>query len=162
MNDQPFKLHRLVLVALASVYIWGLLAFEYYNGGVVSHHLLHREDLPAISNWWGALVLPVLSWFLTGPIYKRVVTAYPLAVSAGFVASLLFGVTLSVLFQYQQQQLLAGMMLSLPVLALIFPLYRAEYLLGFVVERVDVSGLLLQQSGRFLCKAAREQCSYST
>jgi hypothetical protein len=51
MNDQPFKLHRLLLVVATSLYIWALLAFEHYNGGVVSHHLLQREDLPAISNW---------------------------------------------------------------------------------------------------------------
>lgn len=143
MNDQPFKLHRLLLVAAASLYILILLAFEHHNGGVVSHHLLQREDLPAISNWWGALVVPVLSWFLTGRIYKRVVTTYPLAVTAGLTASLLFGVTLSVLFQYQQQQLLAGMMLSLPVLALIFPLYRAEFLLGFILGMCFTFGALI-------------------
>lgn len=143
MNDQPFKLHRLLLVAAASLYIWVLLAFEHYNGGVVSHHLLHREDLPAISNWWGALVLPLLSWFLTGRIYKRVVTAYPLAVVAGFIAALLFGILLSVLFLYQQQQMLSGLMLSLPLLALIFPLYRAEFLLGFVLGMCFTFGVLI-------------------
>ena len=142
MNDQPFKLHRLLLVVAASLYIWALLAFEHYNGGVVSHHLLHREDLPAISNWWGALVLPLLSWFLTGRIYKRVVTAYPFVVVAGFIAALLFGVLLSVLFVYQQQ-MLPGLMLSLPVLALLFPLYRAECLLGFVLGMCVIFGALI-------------------
>ncbi len=33
---------------------------EYFNGGVVSHNLLAREDLPAISNWWGLLTVPLL------------------------------------------------------------------------------------------------------
>ena len=143
MNDQPFKLHRLLLVAVASLYIWVLLAFEHYNGGVVSHHLLNRSDLPAISNWWGALVLPLLGWFLTGRIYKRVVTAYPFAVVAGFTGALLFGVLLSVLFVYQQQQMLSGLMLSLPVLALILPLYRAEFLLGFVLGMCFTFGALI-------------------
>ncbi len=143
MNDQPFKLHPLLLVAMTSLYIWGLLAFEHFNGGVISHHLLQRQDLPAISNWWGALVFPLLSWFLTGRIYKRVVTAYPLAVVAGFIGALLFGVTLSVLFQHQQQQLLSGMMLSLPVLALLFPLYRAEFLLGFILGMSFTFGALI-------------------
>lgn len=143
MNAQAFKLHRLLLVVAASLYIWGLLAFEHYNGGVVSHHLLHREDLPAISNWWGALVLPLLSWFLTGRIYKRVVTAYSFAVVAGFIGALLFGILLSVLFVYQQQQILSGLMLSLPVLALIFPLYRAEFLLGFVLGMCFTFGALI-------------------
>ena len=143
MNDQPFKLHRLLLVVATSLYIWALLAFEHFNGGVVSHHLLQREDLPAMSNWWGALVLPLLSWFITGRIYKRVVTAYPFAVVAGFIGALLFGVLLSVLFLYQQQHILSGLMLSLPVLALIFPLYRAEFLLGFVLGMCFTFGVLI-------------------
>lgn len=133
MQAQHFKFHRLVLVAVASVYIWALLTFEHFNGGVVSHHLLQRGDLPAISNWWGALLLPVLSWFLTGFIYKRVGSSYPVSILAGFSAALLFGATLSILFQHGQDQILPYMMLSLPLLALLFPLYRAEYLLGFVL-----------------------------
>gem|GEM_PF-5307569 len=28
-----------------------LLTYEHFNGGVQSHHLLDRRDLPAISNW---------------------------------------------------------------------------------------------------------------
>lgn len=55
----------------------------------------------------------------------------------------LFGVLLSVLFVYQQQQMLSGLMLSLPVLALIFPLYRAEFLLGFVLGMCFTFGVLI-------------------
>jgi hypothetical protein len=140
--EQRFQQQRWTLVIAATLYIWALLAFEHFNGGVVSHHLLHREDLPAISNWWGALVLPLLSWFLTGRIYKRVVTAYPFAVVAGFIGALLFGVLLSVLFLYQQQ-MLPALMLSLPLLALLFPLYRAEFLLGFVLGMCFTFGVLI-------------------
>ena len=50
-----------VLVALAEL---GHLAWEHFHGGVVSHHLLNRADLPAISNAWGAVFLPALAWFL--------------------------------------------------------------------------------------------------
>jgi hypothetical protein len=49
------------------------LAWEHFHGGVKSHHLFHRSDLPAISNWWGALVLPGLAWFLLGRILSRTV-----------------------------------------------------------------------------------------
>lgn len=143
MNDQRFKFHRQVLVAVASLYIWALLVFEHLNGGVVSHHLLQRGDLPAISNWWGALLLPVLSWFLTGFIYKRVGSSYPATIVAGFSAALLFGVVLSVLFQQGQHQILPYMMLSLPFFALVFPLYRAEYLLGFVLAMSYCFGAVL-------------------
>lgn len=142
MTEKQFQSHRWVFIAVSTLYIWALLAYEHLNGGVVSHHLLQREDLPAISNWWGALVLPVLSWFLTGRIYKRVVTAYPFTMLAGFIGALLFGVLLSVLFLYQQQ-LLPALMLSLPLLALMFPLYRAECLLGFVLGMCFTFGVLI-------------------
>ncbi|RVT45464.1 hypothetical protein EMM73_13445 [Rheinheimera sediminis] len=143
MNDQPFKRHRLLLVAVASLYIWALLMFEHINGGVVSHHLLQRGDLPAISNWWGALLVPLLSWVLTGFIYKRVGSFYPVGIVAGFGASVVFGIVLSILFQQQQHQLLSSMMMCLPVLGLLFALYRAEYLLGFVLAMSYCFGAVL-------------------
>jgi hypothetical protein len=36
------------------------LAFEHFTGGVQSHNLLNRPDLPAISNWLGLVTLPLL------------------------------------------------------------------------------------------------------
>ena len=39
-----------------------ILLWEYFNGGVVSHNLLAREDLPAFSNFWGLLTVPLLFW----------------------------------------------------------------------------------------------------
>lgn len=143
MDIKQWDQHRIILVAVCSLYIWLLLAFEHLNGGVVSHHLLQREDLPAISNWWGALVVPLLSWFLSGRIYHRLKPSYPAALLAGFIAALIFAVSLSVLFEYQQHQILPYMMLSLPVLALLFPLYRPEYLLGFVLGMSYTFGALI-------------------
>ena len=57
-----------VLVALAEL---AHLAWEHLHGGVASHHLLNRADLPAISNAWGALFLPALAWVLSGPVIRR-------------------------------------------------------------------------------------------
>lgn len=87
MTEKQFQSHRWVFIAISTLYIWALLAYEHLNSGVVSHHLLQREDLPAISNWWGALVLPLL--------------------------------------------------------ALLFPLYRAECLLGFVLGMCFTFGVLI-------------------
>lgn len=143
MTQHPLKHHQIFLTLLASLYIWTLLAFEHMNGGVISHHILHRADLPAISNWWGALVLPVLSWFLLGRIYRRVSGGYPLTVLIAFAGAMLFGVLVSVLFRQGQQEVLSQLMLSLPLLALFFPLYRAEFLLGFVLAMTYTFGALL-------------------
>ena len=143
MAGHPLKHHQIFLTILASLYIWTLLAFEHINGGVISHHILHRADLPAISNWWGALALPLLSWFLLGRIYRRVPDTYPLTVLISFGGALLFGVLVSVLFRLEQQEVLSQLVLSLPLLALFFPLYRAEFLLGFVLAMTFTFGVLL-------------------
>jgi hypothetical protein len=143
MTQHPLKHHQIFLTLLATLYICTLLAFEHMNGGVISHHILQRADLPAISNWWGALLLPVLSWFLLGRIYRRVSDRYPLTVFISFAGALLFGVLVSVLFRHGQQEVLSQLMLSLPLLALFFPLYRAEFLLGFVLAMTYTFGALL-------------------
>jgi len=42
-----------VLATMGTFILTGLfLLIEYVNGGVISHHLLARKDLPAISNWF--------------------------------------------------------------------------------------------------------------
>lgn len=143
MTQHPLKHHQIFLTLLASLYIWTLLAFEHMNGGVISHHIMQRADLPAISNWWGALLLPVLSWFLLGRIYRRISGSYPLTVFISFGGALLFGVLVSVLFRHGQQEVLSQLMSSLPLLALFFPLYRAEFLLGFVLAMAYTFGALL-------------------
>jgi hypothetical protein len=47
------------------------LAWEYTHGGFQSHHILRRKDLPKLQNWWGGIMLPVLTWFLLNRIQKR-------------------------------------------------------------------------------------------
>ena len=62
---------QITLTAAAAIYIAGLLSWQHLHGGVVSHHILHRSDMPAISNWWGALILPLLTWVLAGRISRH-------------------------------------------------------------------------------------------
>lgn len=44
---------RFLLTLVVVLCIWSLLIWQHFHGGVPSHHLLHRSDLPAVSNWWG-------------------------------------------------------------------------------------------------------------
>jgi len=48
------------------------LFWEYINGGVLSHYLLNRSGFPSISNGWGIVILPLLAWFSTSRIKKRI------------------------------------------------------------------------------------------
>jgi len=94
---------RIYFTAIITLAIWSLLAWNYFHGGVPSHHLLARESLPSISNGWGALLLPLLTWFLLYRTSKRTTQTHEKAglqlnVWIVFGASLLFGIMLSTFF----------------------------------------------------------------
>ncbi|WP_374581831.1 hypothetical protein [Pseudoduganella sp.] len=133
---------RTVLAAGAALLIAATITWEYFNGGVVSHHLLARDDLPAVSNWWGLLTLPALAWFLGGRMERRRGAA-PRTLLAGFALALLFGVVLSAFFRSSWPEVPGYMVMALPLIALAYPIYRAECVLGFVAGMCFVFGPIL-------------------
>jgi hypothetical protein len=133
---------RIYFTAIITLAIWSLLAWNYFHGGVPSHHLLARENLPSISNGWGALLLPLLTWFLLYRTSKR--TNQPnVNVWIVFGASLLFGIVLSALITFEVSGLSSYMLFSVFILALFFPVYHAECLLGFVIGMTYSVGAVL-------------------
>jgi hypothetical protein len=156
MNEKMFSALRLRLygTGIVTLAIWSLLLWNYFHGGVPSHHILARRDLPEISNWWGAVVLPLLTWFLLTRIQKRVVSAkdeqapavaasFPMSIVYAFAGTLLFGILLSVFFSLHYTDIPGYMLQGLFLLALFLPLYRAEYLLGFVIGMTYTFGAVL-------------------
>lgn len=143
---------RLGLTAMVMVAAVAHLAWEHFNGGIVSHQLLNRDDLPAISNAWGLVLLPALTWFAIGRVEKRVAlhsggkgTApkLPLTVIIGFLGPLVLGILLSVAFSNDYETMAASLFLGMFVLALLLPVYRAECLLGFVLGMTFTFGAVL-------------------
>ena len=131
-------------VAIASVMAL-LLGWQHFNGGVPSHHLLADPSLPELSNWWGLLTLPLLTWFLAGRIERRR-QANPAAAHgdlAAFVGALVFGALLSLLFTAGQHEATGTMAQSLLVLALFYPIHRAACVLGFVIGMTWTFGAVL-------------------
>jgi len=127
--------------------IWSLLLWNYFNGGIPSHHLLAREDLPSFSNAWGGLLLPALTWFLVYRIQTRKdekTHSSGIATSAifGFLGALLFGTTLSVFFVLGTD-VPSYLIRSVFLIAFFLPIYRAEYLLGFVLGMTFTFGAVL-------------------
>jgi hypothetical protein len=112
-----------------------LLGWQHFNGGVPAHHLLADPSLPSLSNWWGLLALPLLAWYLLGRIERRRAGDPGSAsrIKGAFAGSLLFGVTLGLLFSTGQEAAIEYLVQSLVVVALFYPIYRAEYVLGFVL-----------------------------
>ena len=72
MSEQhppPLRQYLTASITLAEL---AHLTWEHFHGGIRSHHFLNSADMPAISNAWGALLLPLLAWFLSAFIAKRI------------------------------------------------------------------------------------------
>lgn len=145
MKDSQMRRLQWYVVALATAFIVAHLAWEYTHGGVVSHHFLARPDLPAISNWWGLAVLPVLGWLASWFVLRRA-GVEPLAIRKAFAAALgalLIGILLSVAFTTGREQISSYIFFAALLLGLVFRTYRAEYVFGFVLGMTFVFGAVL-------------------
>ncbi|MBK1877083.1 hypothetical protein [Pelagicoccus mobilis] len=155
MSDPQRNHIQVWLSIVVATFVLGLLCWQHFTSGVPSHHLLHRSDLPAISNWWGALLLPGLTWFSSALVFKRESGRYPLAAQVGFLAALFYGIVLSIAFTNGLDQVASLMGPALLVIALFLPIYRPEYLLGFVLGMSYTFGAVLPTGfGLIVCVLA--------
>jgi hypothetical protein len=121
------------------------LLWEHLNGGVITHHLLAREDLPGISNWWGLLTITSLTWISFYQIHKRQRQNPELekTIISRFFAAFVFGLIASILWELNLDEILPFyILLPLPI-AFLIPLHRQEYLLGFVLGMLFTFGGIL-------------------
>ena len=142
---------KAIIVSGALVLVLLHLGWEMVNGGVVSHHLLARSDMPSISNWWGLLAVPVLAWFVAGSVMNRataeehgdrLIPASIRRALPAFCGALVYGGLLagSFAFGFGLEQYL---FLGLFVIGLALPIYRGEYILGFVLGMMATFGGVL-------------------
>lgn len=152
MNDRKLFTPRLYVTALVSVAIWGLLAWDYSHGGVPRHHLLADAALPSVSNWWGGLLLPALTWLLLARIRQNAQGKSEASAAArpsfrregyGFAGAVVAGVLIAVLFSLGYPDSAGIVLLGLFVSALFVPIYRPECLLGFVLSMTFTFGAVL-------------------
>lgn len=124
------------------------LGWEYTHGGVPAHHLLNNPDLPALSNWWGLLVIPALTWHLVGRIQTRVLARRRgrergrIDPWSGFAAALLYGAAMATAFALGSS-LVELLFFGLLACALLLRAWHAQYVLGFVFGMTFVFGALL-------------------
>ena len=138
--------HRLIRHGLAI----GLLAsalhlgWEYTHGGVASHHLLARADMPAVSNWWGLIVLPLLGWAASRSALGRAARHDAARRStAAFFGALIVGLALSLSFAAGLESAASAIFLAALGIGVFLPTYRAECLFGFVLGMTFVLGSVL-------------------
>jgi hypothetical protein len=150
MNQESFFRARLYFTGTVTVAIWSMLVWDYFHGGVPSHHLLANKELPSASNGWGGILLPALAWFLSYRIQKRTFQdenfQSPKALRNTLIAfsgSMLYGILLAVFFTFGYDDISGNMGLGLLVLGLFIPIYRSEYILGFILGMTFTFGAIL-------------------
>lgn len=138
---------RLWLTVVVALFAALHVGWEFLGGGIRSHHLLDRADLPAISNAWGLLSLPVLAWLLIGRMQARSIAPLSFGLDRSILlamaGALVYGVVLSLGFTAGHASVTSALFMGLFVLAVVLPLYRAEYLLGFVLGMTVTFGAVL-------------------
>lgn len=130
---------KIIATLVIGFLVLAMLLLEHFRGGVISHHLLGNENLPKISNWWGLLIIPTISWFSLSLIQKDNInnknTQKPISKPQiyGFIAGFLFGVVMTILF-YSSLGIHNYLLLVTFVLAFFIPIYKPEYYLGFILS----------------------------
>ena len=146
---------RLSITLIVTLLIWGHILWDHFHGGIPTHYLLHNKSMPGIPNWLGGIVLPFFTYFLLYRVNKRyqrdLVTGIWKSIIIRFALGLMFAIGISVSFM-NEIPITDYLMLSLFVLALFFPLYRSEYLLGWVLGASFTFGAIIPIGfGSLLC-----------
>ncbi len=143
---------KIIITGIVTILIFGLLFWEYFHGGVPSHHILQKKDLPEISNWWGGLLLPVLTWILLGRIELRLNKQESLPqqnknqtvkILRLFLLGLILGIMIAVSFTNSYKFILDNVLYLLLILSFFFPVYYAEFILGFILGMAFTFGVVL-------------------
>jgi len=154
MNEQQFSAIKWYFVSFITFSIWSLLLWQYSHGGVPSHYFLQRADMPELSNWWGALLLPVLTWLAMARIQKRLfmpattpatkdIRLLTIQVLLSFIIALCYGAILSLAFFTGNAAVSAVMFPAILFFALFFRVYRAEFILGLILGMSITFGAVL-------------------
>lgn len=142
LQHPRFRYYFTAIIALAEL---AHLAYEHFHGGIVSHHFLNDRNMPAISNAWGMLLLPVLAWYFCGRVQQCIANdaKQPKHIVLSFFSALVFGLALSTAFTLGQESISGWLFQAMLLGALFLPLYRAEILFGFILGMTYTFGAIL-------------------
>lgn len=140
---------RILITSLVTLLVWGHILWDHLHGGIPTHFLLHDDNLPGIPNWLGAIVLPFFTWFLLYRIHTRIdwpdipVASESLRkVILRFILAFLISVSIAIFFT-MEIDIIEYIMGSIFILAFFFPLYKSEFLLGWVLGSTFTFGAII-------------------
>ncbi len=140
MTQKTFSTIILYCTLFVTISILALLFWEHFHGGVSGHNLLKREDLPKISNWWGAISLPLATYVSLNKIRNRInfeskfnnqnfIKQHLLP----FISAFAFAIIIVISSSTGNSEISYSMFKLLFVVAIFIPIYKSEYFLGFVL-----------------------------
>lgn len=141
--------YRISFIIATTISMLGILIGDYLHSGIPAHHLFANPDLPSVSNAWGALLIPALTTYLTGQMEKSVVIGGVvdghklMKALVSLLIAALYAVSMATAFTWGYSSVSSFLFMTLLILALIFPLYRAPYYLGFVLGLTFFFGAVL-------------------
>ncbi|WP_108803640.1 hypothetical protein [Aquimarina sp. Aq107] len=148
MITQKIIQNKLPFIIIVTLLVGLHIFWEYhYNNGVTTHHLLAREDLPGISNWWGLLSIPLISWILISLskwLHNKDSITYSLSkITKGFIGGLVFGILIALLWELRLENILQYAIWTPIILAFFIPIYLPGNLLGFILGLTFTFGGIL-------------------
>jgi hypothetical protein len=136
------------LVPLAAIaFAAAFVGMEHFNGGVKTHHFLARADLPGFSNWLSLLILPLLGIIIAVRANSlqagQPSNIHSASLAAGAAGSLVYGAALAASFHFGLEQFSLTLFAGLFLISIALPVYRVEYILGFVTGMTVTFGSVI-------------------
>lgn len=149
----PFiKNNRIVITIGAFVWTLTFILGEYFGDGVITHHLLARDDMPGVSNWWGLLSIPLLTLIVIHLILKRqnknvrndqIEPNTQSDILKHFFGAFTFGILLSIFWELGMEHILQYLILLPIAISFFRPVHFPECLLGFALGMIYTFGGIL-------------------
>lgn len=149
---------RVRLAALAAGLVALHLGWEWARGGIASHHFLADPSMPAISNAWGLLWLPLLAALYAPSIRQRAVGQGLRArwrgnILAGLLGGLAAGGAIAAFVVFRPNLDGTWVLGGLLALSLALPVWRGETVLGFLAGSMVAIGAILPSIFAFVFAA---------
>lgn len=139
---------RLRLAAVAVGLVALHLGGDWSQGGIASHHFLADPSMPAISNAWGLLWLPLLAVLYAPSIRRRAIGTglrprWRPSMVAGLLGGFAAGGAIAAFVVVRPDIDGTWVLGSLLALSLAFPVWRGEIVLGFLAGAMVAIGTIL-------------------
>jgi hypothetical protein len=139
------------ITVVVTTLILSLLLWQYFHDGVPGHYVLQNKDLPEISNWWGAFIIPTLTWICLGRIKARIESQTADSTYQNgnskilnrFILGVLMGLAVCISFTAGFDLFLDNVLYIFFVLSLIIPIFYSEFILGYVLGSTFTFGAVL-------------------